>query len=578
MAQFPDQMPVWSSEDEQAFRKRPRTLSRREVLGRALAISGAAALAGVPRFAFAQSTSQSVGANTAAENVELAKDQVIRLPLTEPTTVDPGISFGADGDLDVIFNIFDGLVGVDQATGKVVPRVAESFEPNADASEYTFKLRTGLKWSDGTPMDANDFVYAWQRVLDPKTGSQYIPALYPIKNAEAIANGKAKPDTFGAQAVDANTLKVTLEGPTPYFPLLATTWTFYPVPKHVIDKFKDKWVEAANIVSNGPYIMKDWKHNDSVTLVQNPNYFGDKPTLTQANYQIFKDPTTQAYTAFENNELDYAEPEGPDLDRILADPNLKKDILTFQLSNCYFVVCDTTNAPTDKVEFRQALYMAVDREILANDVLKQQWEPAYTVLPNDIAGHNPEAAMKEDVAQAKALLAKAGVTDPSKVKLDLVFISDTARYKTVAEYLQANWQKNLGIKINLSPIENSQYSDWRASRAKQPFNLYTGTWGSDFSDPSNWFNQNFTHASDHYRNHWNDPEFDALVAKAAVNTNEQERAQQYQQAEKMLVEQAPIIPLYRGKAFRAVKPWVKDLYFQPVLSIVRLWTIKIAQH
>jgi oligopeptide transport system substrate-binding protein len=578
MAEFSEQMPVWSSEDEAAFRARPRTLSRREVLGRALAISGAAALAGVPRFAFAQSSTPAVGANTAAENVELADSQVMRLPTKEPANMDPGVSFGDDGELNVLFNIFDGLVGVDQATGKVVPRVAESFEPNADATEFIFKLRTGLKWSDGTPMDANDFVYSWQRVLDPATRSQYIPALYPIKNAEAIANGKAKIDTLGVQAVDANTLKVTLEGPTTYFPLLASTWTFYPVPKHVIDKVKDKWVEAANIVSNGPFIMKEWKHDDSITLVQNPTYYGDKPTLTQATYQLFKDPSTQAYTAFENNELDYAEPEGPDLDRVLADPELKKDILTFQLSNCYFVVCDCTNAPTDKVEFRQALYMAVDRATLANSVLKQQWEAAFTVLPNDIAGHNQEAAMKEDVAKAKELLKTAGITDPGSVKLDLVFISDTARYKTVAEYLQANWQKNLGIKINLSPIENSQYSDWRASREKQPFNLYTGTWGSDFSDPSNWFNQNFTNASDHYRNHWNDPEFDQLVDKAATNTNEQERVQQYQQAEKIIVEQAPIIPLYRGKAFRAVKPWVKDLYFQPVLSYVHLRTIKIAKH
>ena len=137
MAEFSEQLPVWSSEDEMAFRRAPRALTRRQVLARALAISGAATLAGAPRFAFAQNATPNVGANTAAENVELAKDQVMRLPTGEPVTMDPGVSYG-DNELDILFNIFDGLVGVDQATGKVVPRVAESFEPNADATEFTF--------------------------------------------------------------------------------------------------------------------------------------------------------------------------------------------------------------------------------------------------------------------------------------------------------------------------------------------------------------------------------------------------------------------------------------------------------
>jgi len=129
----------------------------------------------------------------------------------------------------------------------------------------------------------------------------------------------------------------------------------------------------------------------------------------------------------------------------------------------------------------------------------------------------------------------------------------------------------------LNPIEDSAYSDWRAARATTPFGIYTGSWGSDFADASNWFNQNFTHSADHYRNHWNYPDFDALVGKAVTNTNAAERTQQYSDAEVMLVQQAPIVPFLHGIAFRFTKPWVKDLHLQAITSVVHLRTIKIAQ-
>lgn len=540
-----------------------------------LASGAIAAIAGVrfPQGALAQATP--AADDWTPYSGELAAEQVFRLPTQEPTTMDPGVSYG-DYELDIFFNIFDGLVAVDQRTGAVVPRVAESFENNADGTEFTFHIRQGVTWSDGTPLNANDFVYSWKRVLDPDTASEYMPALYPIKNAEKIANGELTLDDLGVQAVDDNTLKVTLEGPTPFFPLLATTWTYFPVPKHVIEDKGADWVSAENIVSNGPFIMTEWTHDQKIVLEQNPNFYGEKPTLTRAEYIIFADEAAQSYVSFENDELDYSAPEGPDLDRVLADPEASKNIIQFERSNTYFVVCDTTNAPTDKVEFRQALSKSIDRKTLAETVLTNQYVPAPTMLPSDIPGNNPEAGLPENVEEAKQLLATAGI-DPASVKLDLTFISDQF-YTTIVQYLQATWQQNLGITINLTPIEDSAYIDWRASRETQPFNIYTGSWGSDFPDASNWFNQNFTHSSDHYRNHWNYPEFDSLVATAQVNTNMDERNQQYAQAETILLEQSPVIPLVHQKAFRAVKPYVKDIFFQPVSSSVRLRTIKIAAH
>ncbi len=508
-------------------------------------------------------------------SADLASDQTLRLPGQEPPTMDPQVTSG-DG-INIMFNVFNGLVGINQDTGKVEPRLAEKYEANTDASEYTFTLRQGLKWSDGTALNANDFVYSWKRVLEPETKSAYIPALYPIKGVlDAVENG-APIDDIGVTAVDDNTLKVTLTDPTPYFPLLATTWTYYPVPKHVIDKVGEKWNESANIVSTGPFIMTDWSHNQSITLEQNPNFWSDKPTITKIVYSLYQDQLAQAIVAYENDEIDFAEVPATDFERVKNDPKLSKETVNVTQSYTRFVVCDCTNAPTDNVKFRQALSMSADRKTLAEQVRHGQVVPAPTLLPPDIPGYNEKATIGEDIDKAKQLLKDAGVADPGSLKLSMVYIS-TDDYKLDAEYLQQTWQKNLGLNITLEPIERTSYNDWRASREKSPFNIYIGNWGSDFEDPSNWYNQNFTHASDHYRNHWNNPEFDDAVEKARIETDDQKRVQMYQDAGMIIAEESPVIPLYHLTRYYLVKPYVQKLHLQPLLTGVHGDQVEIAKH
>ncbi|HEY7034480.1 MAG TPA: peptide ABC transporter substrate-binding protein [Thermomicrobiales bacterium] len=543
--------------------------SRRKLLIRATAIgAGAAALGRLSAIGASAAPANRLRLlNAAFQNETLAKEQVVRLPESEPLSLDPGITHGARG-LEEIQNLFEGLVYLDQRDGSLQMGLAATMTPNADDSEYTFTLRKGLVWSDGTPLDAHDFEWSWKRALDPR--SEYATALYPLKGAAAIIRGEKGPDALGVVAVDDTTLRVTLEEPTPYFPLLATTWTFSPVPKHVIDKEGDGWVEAGKMVSNGPYLLTSWEHDQSLVLERNPTYYGQQPVITRATYTLFADDTSQALVPYEDDELDQAQVSFADLDRVKNDPTLSAQMHVYPRSATRFLVCDTTNAPTSDVRFRQALSLAIGRDTLANGVLKGAFSPTQTMLPADIPGHNPAAALGEDLGRARQLLADAGFpTGAHLPKLTLVCHAADLAERTTAQYLQAVWKQNLGLEVTLDPMEEKAFQDWFDSRKDQPFNLMIYQWGSDWGDPANWHNQLFDSRADFYHSHWKDDEFDRLVRAAAVMPDATARIAQYRQAETILVSDAALIPLYNLVRIYVVKPFIRGVYHYPVLS--RTW-------
>ncbi|HET7036883.1 MAG TPA: ABC transporter substrate-binding protein [Thermomicrobiaceae bacterium] len=527
---------------------------------------------------FASNYSQTFVINPSSASTKLASDQSFRYMYTEPVHLDPGLATSGN-EVYLIYEIWEGLVRYDNA-GKVIPLGATNWDVSPDGTVYTFHLRDGVKWTDGTPITAHDYVWTWTRNLDPKTASEYAEALYSIKNAQAFNGGKiTDASQLGLKALDDKTFQVTLEGPAGYFLRIASTWTGMPLPKQTIEKNAEKWVEAANVISNGPFKMTEWNHDQQITLERNDGYWGDKPTLQKATIKIVTDFATSSLQGYENDELDWAIGPWPaDMDRIKKDAKLSKELHVVPGSQTYFVVCDSTNtgSPIGKSDVRKALYLALDRQQIVEKVFQGLYIPAYTILPDDILGHNPNARIQGTVKDAQDLMSKAGYPGGKGVTLTMPF-PQTATNNLLAQVLQQMWQTNLGITVTLQPTESKAFTALRKTFTTGHFDFYFSAWGSDYLDPFDWMNFLFTTGTDFYHAHWSNQQFDQLCAKAATLQDQGQRADLYAQAEALLVGDAAYIPLYHTATPYLIKPWVLDYVYQATGG--RPWVnLKIAQH
>src|SRR2546428_1523771 len=300
-----------------------------------------------------------------------AKKTTLRLPEgAKPRTLDPGISSGGAG-LEQIQNMFEALAYVDQVTGEIKPGQAEKWTISPDGLTYTFNLGSGLKWSDGRPLKASDFEYAWKRATDPATKSRYAETLGPVRGGEAFGPGKGTGEGMAVKATDDRTLTVTLERPAPFFMHLAATWTAYPVRKDAIDKNGDKWtLTKDSYISNGHYRLVEWKPEQSMTVEKNPNYWGDNNGPDTITWTLYDDVATKSVIAYEAGEIDRAVLVGADITRAKADATLSKEIKKFERQGSQWIILDTTNAPLNNVKVRQAFSPATDAKRINEVALK----------------------------------------------------------------------------------------------------------------------------------------------------------------------------------------------------------------
>jgi oligopeptide transport system substrate-binding protein len=495
--------------------------------------------------------------------------QVLRTHEGTAMNLDPGLS-GVGAGHHIMFNLFDGLVKADPETGKVVPDCAESWEASKDLTTWTFHLRDDLVWSDGASLTAHDFEWAWKRNLDPATKAPFSFMLYSLKGAPEFNGGEVTdPDTVGVKALDDRTLEVTCAGACPYLPKVLTALVPMPLPKQAIEEHGDKWTRPENVVVNGPFTLESWVPDKEVVLVPNPRYWGEKPELDRVVYTLIEKTMGACLLSYQAGEVDVCEFDLKDLPMVRQDPVLGKEFLHRVTSRTEWVAFDTSHAPWDDIKVRQAFSLAIDREALSEIVTKGANPPTDTILPPGMPGHNPLAALEGDEETARELLAEAGYPGGEGFPtVEFTFIGGLGTVgQLTAEALQAIWKEELGITtVELNPMEPSAYYAWRRTKKEVPWDIDWQNWGSDYDDPANWHNELFTCQTDFYSTHWCNEEFDDLVSRAMVETNEAKRAKLYEEAEVILVQEAAYVPVWNRSMVFLVKPYVKNLQFERLLN------------
>ncbi|WBW99548.1 peptide ABC transporter substrate-binding protein [Oceanirhabdus sp. W0125-5] len=496
------------------------------------------------------------------EEQDVAKDvpqEIVWNLGANPRHLDPGLNSATDGG-DVGNNLFEGLVR--EFNGEYKPGIAKSWEVSDDGLVYTFHLRDS-KWSDGTPLTANDFEYAWKRVLDPETASEYAFIMDPILNATEYNLGEgATADEVGVKAIDEKTLQVTLKSPTPYFLGLTAFYTYFPVNKKAVEAGEDGlWAkQPENFIGNGPFKLVEYVDSHRLVMVKNEHYWkADDVKLEKITAKMIVEDST-AYTAYQNGEIQVLNSVPNDLipQLMVEDP----EFYVLPVIGTYYYMFnmrDDSIPQLQDLRVRKAMAYAIDRKELVEQVLKGGQLPAPGFVPpgildaegnefRTVAGDYGMPSDDSKLEEAKALLAEAGYPNGEGFPtLDLKYNTNES-HKTMAEAVQAMWKKNLGINVELS---NSEWAVFQEDRRNGRYDVARGGWLGDYSDPNTMLDLFIIDGSMN-DSKWVNEEYTRLIQEAPF-LNGQERMENFYKAEKILMEELPIVPVYFYTDFFMVK-------------------------
>ncbi|MFN8472350.1 MAG: peptide ABC transporter substrate-binding protein [Anaerolineae bacterium] len=510
--------------------------------------------------AAAAPTAAAAGAASAAPKVP--DKNVVRINLaTYPDNLDPQAASFVN-EIANIQMIYQPLVTVGPDL-KPAPGAAESWTVSDDGLTYTFKLRDA-KYSDGKPVTAKDFEYAWKRAADPNVGGEYAAQTYLIKGAEEYNSADVKTtsaadlqklrDAMAVKAIDDKTLQFTLTKPAAYFPYTASLWIGYPVRQDLIEKCGENWWTKPECqIGNGPYKMTDLQEKQLTRFAPNPNWTGPKVANDGVEYRYINDSKV-AYEAYKNGELDIIPLAAEDLAATKADAVLSKEIKQYP-GNCTFALqFNQTKDPFKTPDARTAAGQAFDRDTYVKQILQGIGQPTTSWLSPDTPGYQASAGanLKFDAAQAKANWQKAG--SPPEMKLTY---SSSPRNKTRFEFIADQFQKNLGTKVTLDPVEATTYTALTKDVSTSPPIFVLG-WCFDYPDPQNWLSVVFRSDTGFAKRvGWNNADFDKLVDQADAEKDPAKRTQLYNQAENLLLSQAAIAPLWSSQNSYLVRPYVQ---------------------
>uniref|UniRef100_A0A832MJ09 Peptide ABC transporter substrate-binding protein n=1 Tax=Eiseniibacteriota bacterium TaxID=2212470 RepID=A0A832MJ09_UNCEI len=473
----------------------------------------------------------------------------------EPESWDPGLCSGQP-DGRVARALFEGLAVPNPRTLQPEPGMAERWTVSDDGLVYTFRVRSGTTWSDGTPFTAEDFRWSWLRVLRPGSGARYASLLYPIRNAEAFHRGAlADEAAVGVAAPDDTTLVVTLESPTPYFVFLTMFYTYCPVPRHVVERYGNRWTRPEHVVSNGAFILAAWRQGDRFEFVRNPRYWDAAHVRLERIVAYSVDDLNTSANLYKAGVIDWTT-SGAFPSQFVPYLRAFRDYQHGLYQGTYFYSFNVSEPPLDNVWLRRALSLAVDREAIARDLLKGSRAPWGNLCPTGYPGYVHPPGHRFDPDSARACLARAGYPGGRGVpKLSLLF-NTSEDHRRIAEAIQAMWRRELNVEVELS---NQEWGSYLQATTALEYQIARRAWIGDYLDP-NTFLSCFVTGDGNNRTGWSDAVYDRLVREAARTLDPARRLAILAEAEARLLDQAPIIPIYHYSTNDLVKPYVRGIW------------------
>ncbi|MBI2866752.1 MAG: peptide ABC transporter substrate-binding protein [Chloroflexi bacterium] len=499
-----------------------------------------------------------------------AGEKTLRINLgSEPRSLDPNrANFAVE--LGVIRQLYRGLLSFDRdlqlrpAVAREVPSES-SGGISKDGLVYTFRLRSDVTWSDGQPVTARDFAYSIKRLLDPSTAGPYGPLYHSIKGGRDYnASGKQDQATqarlreaVAVEAVNDLTLRITLEQPQPTFLHLMALWPTYPVRQDIVERYGDRWTEPGNQVGNGPFILKEWEHQDHITLARNEKYWGSEAKLDTIEMRMIGDGQA-ALAAYKSGELDMvAVPSGSEK-AVADDSQLSREQLRADRLVVFYMALNNEKAPLDNAKVRQAIATAIDRETFIQQIRRGIGKPATSWVPPGMPGNDADLGKEYrfDPAKARRFLAEAGYPNGQGLP-PIVFTYPAAGANiTLAEFIQAQLRQNLGIEVQLDGMEPRAF---QGAVTQGNYQATVLSFGADYPDPENFLFSMFSSTSRTNWSHYKDSELDRLVAEARKELDQKKRLDLLGKAQERVVSNSPSIPLFFLEQFWLIKLHVKNV-------------------
>ncbi|SJL84234.1 peptide ABC transporter substrate-binding protein [Vibrio palustris] len=472
-----------------------------------------------------------------------AQQQLVRGNYDEPPSVDPAYS-STGSSSSVVQDMFEGLVTQD-AQGNPIPALATSWDVNQDGTRYVFHLRKDIHWSNGQPIVASDFVYAYQRLVAPKTAAPYAwyYAAAHVKNAQAIIDGKKPAAQLGVKALDDKTLAITLDQPLPYFISMLVHESFFPVPKAVVKQYGDKWTTPKHIVTSSAFTLTQHIVNERIVVKRNPYYWNNKKTvLNRVTYLALSD-TNAEYNRFKTGEISITgHVPTESIDKIRK--NAPKTLIISPKIAEYYYSFNTTKAPFNDAKVRKAFSYAINRQVIAQGILHLDYIPAYSFVPPATAGYRlptlewSQLTQAERIKKAQAWLKEAGYDKQHPLTVTFDYPTDN-KVRKIAIAVASMLQKNLGVKVNL---RNQDIKTFLQKVHQHDLSMASFQWGGDYNEASTFLDLFSTQG--YNPGQWSNAKYDAFMEQAKHSLNAKTRLSLYHQAEQILAKEMPVMPIY----------------------------------